>query len=57
VALNAGGSALAADIPVKARPLPPSPPVYNWTGCYVGVGVGYGMFNQDREVIALHRFY
>jgi outer membrane immunogenic protein len=52
LALNAGGSALAADMPVKARPLPPPPPVYNWTGCYVGVGVGYGMFNQDREVVS-----
>jgi len=37
VTLNAGGSALAADIPVKARPLPP---VYSWTGWYVGVHVG-----------------
>jgi len=50
------GPAMAADMPVKARPLPPPPPVYNWTGCYVGVGVGYGMFNQDRDVISLGRF-
>src|SRR5262245_27934903 len=50
LALNAGGSALAADMPV-ARPLPP-PPVYNWSGCYVGAGVGYGMFNREREVVS-----
>ena len=41
VTLNAGGSALAADMPVKARPLPP-PAVYSWTGCYGGGFVGYG---------------
>ena len=37
VALNAG-AALAADMPVKARPLPP--PVISWTGWYVGVHLG-----------------
>jgi len=41
VALSAGGSALAADMPVKARPVPP-PAVYSWTGCYGGGFVGYG---------------
>jgi outer membrane immunogenic protein len=41
VTLNAGGSALAADMPVKSRPLPP-PAVYSWTGCYGGGFVGYG---------------
>jgi outer membrane immunogenic protein len=41
IALNAGGSALAADMPVKARPAPP-PAVYSWTGCYGGGFVGYG---------------
>jgi outer membrane immunogenic protein len=25
----------------------PPPPVYNWTGCYVGAGGGYGMWTQD----------
>jgi len=33
-----GGPAVAADMPVKARPLPP---VYTWTGCYLGAFVGY----------------
>ena len=50
VALNAGGSALAADMPVKARPLPP-PAVYSWTGCYGGGFVGYGWGkSQHRSV-------
>jgi outer membrane immunogenic protein len=43
-------SALAADMgaPVyKAPPPPPPAPVYNWTGCFVGAGGGYGMNNVD----------
>jgi outer membrane immunogenic protein len=42
------GQAFAADMaarPVKA--LPPPAPVVNWTGCYIGGGGGYGMWNQD----------
>jgi outer membrane immunogenic protein len=31
----------AADLAVKARPLPP-PPVFSWSGCYIGVHVGAG---------------
>jgi outer membrane immunogenic protein len=38
------GSALAADLPVKApyvkAPIPPA--VYNWTGAYVGGNIGWG---------------
>ena len=42
LALNAGGAALAADIPVKAPVYRPPPPVFSWTGCYIGVHVGAG---------------
>jgi outer membrane immunogenic protein len=41
-----GGAAQAADMPLKAPPPPPAP-VYSWTGCYIGAGGGYGMWNQD----------
>jgi outer membrane immunogenic protein len=41
------GSAIAADMPVKARYIAPVVTAYNWTGCYVGAGGGYGMYNQD----------
>jgi outer membrane immunogenic protein len=46
-------AAVAADIP---RPVPiksPAPVVvaYNWTGCYVGAGGGYGMWNQKSQYI------
>jgi outer membrane immunogenic protein len=47
-ALAMAGPAIAADLkaapPVKA---PPAAIVYNWTGCYVDGGGGYGLFNQD----------
>jgi outer membrane immunogenic protein len=35
-----GGSASAADLAVKARPLPPPVPVWSWTGFYVGINGG-----------------
>src|SRR5262245_48020333 len=47
IALNAGGSALAADMPVKAPP--PPPPVYSWSGCYGGGFVGYGWGNSQHR--------
>jgi len=47
VALATAGTAGAADLPVKAPPMPP-PPVATWTGCYLSGGVGYGMWNQDH---------
>ncbi len=34
--------AFAADLPVKARPMPPPPPPATWTGFYFGGNVGYG---------------
>jgi outer membrane immunogenic protein len=41
--------ALAADMPMKA-PLRAAPVAYatSWTGCYVGGGGGYGMWNQEN---------
>ena len=43
-------AAIAADLgrpaPVYKAPPPPAP-VYTWTGCYLGGGGGYGMWNQD----------
>jgi outer membrane immunogenic protein len=45
------GAAYAADLPAPVyRPPPPPPPpapVYNWTGCFLGAGGGYGMWNDD----------
>ena len=36
--------------PVKA-PAPAPVAVYNWTGCYVGAGGGYGMWNQETQYV------
>jgi outer membrane immunogenic protein len=48
------GSALAADLAVKSRALAPAPlPVAaSWTGCYVGAGGGYGMFDQRHRTVS-----
>jgi outer membrane immunogenic protein len=44
----AAGSASAADMPVKARPLPPPPPpCAQFGGFYVGANAGYG-FGEHR---------
>src|SRR5262245_41766556 len=44
------GQATAADMAVKARPLPPPPPpVANWTGCYIAGSVGYGLFDNETS--------
>jgi outer membrane immunogenic protein len=33
---------------VKARPAPAPVVVANWTGCYIGGGGGYGLFDQEN---------
>ena len=49
VAAAFSAPALAADMAAKA-PLTPAPVAYapSWTGCYVGGGWGYGMWNQEN---------
>jgi outer membrane immunogenic protein len=45
--LASGGKAVvAADLPVKARPMPVAA-AYNWTGFYVGAHAGYGWADKD----------
>lgn len=54
MAVTAGftGATLAADLPAKAPYMAPAPVVAtNWTGCYVGAGGGYGMYNQDISTV------
>jgi outer membrane immunogenic protein len=45
------GPASAADMAVKARPMPAAE-VWNWTGFYVGGNLGYGWSDGDRTVTA-----
>jgi outer membrane immunogenic protein len=46
-------TAFAADLParVPARVDAPLAPVRSWTGCYVGAGGGYGVWNQDHTTV------
>jgi outer membrane immunogenic protein len=46
------GSAVAADMAPRAYTKAPAPvvAVANWTGCYVGGGGGYGIWNQDNTL-------
>ena len=46
--VTASGAALAADLPVKARPIVP---VVSWTGFYVNGGLGYGLWAADTKTI------
>jgi outer membrane immunogenic protein len=39
--------AMAADLPVKARPAPVVPIAYDWTGFYIGAHAGGAWFNKD----------
>jgi outer membrane immunogenic protein len=43
------GAALAADLPLKAPPLPTAAP-FSWTGCYVGANAGGGWVSTDESV-------
>jgi outer membrane immunogenic protein len=49
--IGAYSSAIAADLqpPPTVYKAPP-PPAPTWTGCYVGGGGGYGMWNQDSSL-------
>src|SRR5262245_6855022 len=41
-----GGAAQAADLPRKALP-PPAPPLFTWTGFYIGAHVGAGWGTKE----------
>ena len=53
IALGVGGlgMASAADMAVKARPMPVV--AFNWTGCYIGVNAGWkaGRFRDESASV------
>jgi opacity protein-like surface antigen len=51
VVLSGVGAAIAADLPVKAPPLVPSAPVFNWSGLYFGASVGAQWFASDSSYV------
>ena len=46
----AGSPAIAADMPVKARPAPVMAPVWNWSGFYLGLNGGYSWGRSSRDL-------
>jgi outer membrane immunogenic protein len=46
--LLAAAPVVAADMKAPILKAPAMMPVYNWTGCYIGGGGGYGMWDQDN---------
>jgi outer membrane immunogenic protein len=54
-AIAIAGSAFAADLPYRAPPpvyLPP-PPVFTWTGIYLGGQIGYAWGRDDSDISTL----
>jgi outer membrane immunogenic protein len=53
ISLLCAGSAVAADMRMPVKAPPPAAPVavYSWSGCYVGAGGGYGMYNQESQFV------
>jgi outer membrane immunogenic protein len=47
IAMSGAASAADMSMPMKARPMPA--PATNWTGCYVGAGAGYGLYNLREQ--------
>ena len=45
------GAAFAADLPLKAQPLPPPPPPFSWTGFYIGAQVGWARVHDDGSIV------
>ena len=51
IALPAVAADLRRPAPIKAPAPVVAAPVFTWTGCYIGAGGGYGMFNQDATFL------
>jgi outer membrane immunogenic protein len=49
-ALGSAQPALAADMPVKARPLPPAVIPFSWTGFYIGGQVGWARATDEASI-------
>ena len=43
-------TARAADMPLKAPPIPPPSPLYNWSGFYIGANLGGAWANGSLNI-------
>jgi outer membrane immunogenic protein len=50
IAAMAGGTALAADLPVYKAPVAAPAPVFTWTGLYVGANGGYSWGRASSDL-------
>jgi outer membrane immunogenic protein len=46
----AASPTIAADLPVKARPMPEAVPIFSWSGFYVGLNGGYSWGRSSRDL-------
>jgi len=53
VLLSLLSPAFAADLPIKAGPVPYIAPYYNWTGFYIGINGGYGWGRSNWSLGAI----
>ena len=49
-------SAMAADLPRKAPVYTPPPPIFSWTGFYIGGNVGWGSLRDNGETFCINPF-
>ena len=49
------GAVYAADLPVKARPLPVEP-AFDWSGFYIGLNGGYGAQPSNNDITLMNNF-
>jgi len=55
LSMGAASGADAPPLPYKAPP--PAAPAHSWTGCYAGVGAGYGMYNEELALFTTQTFF
>jgi outer membrane immunogenic protein len=55
VVIMGSGAVCAADLPVKARPLPVEP-AFDWSGFYVGLNGGYGAQPSNDDITLMNNF-
>jgi outer membrane immunogenic protein len=55
VAIMGSGAVCAADLPVKAQPLPVEP-AYDWNGFYVGLNGGFGAQSSRDDITLMNNF-